>query len=328
MTFDSFRGRPGWRVALAAACIVFPVLVYAVAFYWLAGRAGTPADVAPEAIGLAFAEKGGPLFALEMAARERYLLTSAAMFAVSAGALAYALSRIYQRRGGAAALIGALAAAATGAVSALSAGNRLRTLIVEAPLALAETQGASHGLTGLSEGISLFVAVNTFTGLAAVAAFMLRFADLALGAPDDDMGEAGFARRAATLRETMLMASAVLTSATIATCFFYQYPLALMTPESRAVFGTLSGVASIRWGAAYTAILAAASAPAIIALIAERRRAMADGALPPGAAATGGLSEDDVQEYATGLAALAGVIAPAGAAPVSDLLPRGARRAG
>mgnify|MGYP001214349409 CR=1 FL=1 len=311
--------RPPHRIALALACLVFPGLVYGLSFYLVGGKLLTPQALMPETLGVAFGPATPARFAADMAARERFLIAAAAMTAVSLGALAFSLSQLVESRGPRFGLLAAVGATATGLFAVATQGNPLRDLAVERPVALAIREGATWGLAEAWAGISLLVTANTFIGLVAVGATALRFADLALGRDGPAPDAAALARNGRALRETVLAGSAILTSATVATVFFNQYPLSLMAPPALDVFTTLSGIASVRWGAAYSIVLATAAAPAAAALIADRRRAAASG-LRLTDEETRWLSRDGLVENLKTLSAVAGVLAPALAAPAIEIV--------
>lgn len=320
MPIGLFKSRPPARIALALACIAFPASIYAVAFYLIGGTWFFPEDVSPEALGLAFAARSAALFAEELAAREAFFIASVAMTLACTVALAYALALILRDRTPGAAIFTALAAAATGGLAVLTQGNTMRTVVFETPMLRAAAESATFGAAGFLRGAEIYVSVNTFIGLAAVAALIGRFFHLTLGNDGETRDAAGLARRAAALRESVTVASLVLTSATVATYFYYHYPLSLMTDASRAIYGPIAGIASLRWGVAYTVVLATTVAPAFAAHLEDRRVAVAEGAAPADAAKTGWLSKDAIGANLKALGAVATILAPAVAAPLLDLI--------
>ena len=189
----------------------------------------------------------------------------------------------------------------------------MRTLIVETPLDEATVWGAET----MRSGMRLFVSTNTFFGLAAVGAMMFRFADIALGPPGDVKSVEDLRARGDALREGLAVGSAILTSATVATYFYYHYPLSIMTEASAKIFAPLSALGALRWGAVYATILIAASAPAIAAQILDGRRLGGAGA---DADAASWLNKDAWADRLKALGAVLALIAPAAATPVLEVL--------
>lgn len=302
------------RIALAASCFAFPAVIYIFGFWWIAGRQLFPVNLSAKTLTLKMAPSTPATLAADLAAREIYLLASVAMLVISLTALAYALFGIRRSRDGRTALIAVISAAGVGAIAAFTEGNPLRTLVVETPLDKAEVWGAE----AMRSGMRLFVTVNTFIGLTAVGAMICRFADIALGPVEGATTAETVRARGAALQEALLVGSAMLTAATVATFFYYHYPLSIMTVASAEVFGPLSALGSLRWGAAYTAVLIAAAAPAMAAHIMDARQGSGDqGDKDAGAA---WLDGDVWAKRFKTLGAILAVIAPAIATPILEVL--------
>ncbi|MEL7464494.1 MAG: hypothetical protein AAFN79_10530 [Pseudomonadota bacterium] len=314
MTAPWFKAHPPERMFLAAACIAFPAFVYAVAFWQIAGRRLVPGELTTADLGIAFVERSPASLAADLAARETYLIASVAMLLIAVISFGYALGAIRRSRGTTVMAVAGLFAVIVGGVALAYQGNPLRDLVVEAPLDAASPWGAE----AMREGMRLFVSINTFLGLAAVGAMMIRFADLALGSPNGADDPAEGADRGGELREALVVGSAILTSATVATYFYYHYPLALMTEASAKAFAPLSALGSLRWGAAYAAILAAAAAPAVAALVAERKASPQRQA--GDRADTGWMNAEAWSARIKAFGALLAIIAPAVATPILEVL--------
>lgn len=315
MSFSFVRKASPARSALALASFAFPAAVYFAAFWLIGGRRLFPGDVTAEALGLAFREKSPAMLAADLAAREAFLISSTAMLIISVSALGYALAAIHSSRGRGPAVLAALAAALIGTAALANEGNIIRDVMVERPL----RDAAVFGAEGLRRGLALFVSLNTFVGLAAVGAMMARFADLAWGPETGVSDRREIGARAAAIREAIYFGSAILTVATVTTYFFYHYPLAVMTEASEAAYRPISGIGALRWGASYTAVLAAASIPAVAALIADRRAAVEAGVIADEEGSTL-FDRKAWADRAKAIGVVATVIAPAVATPLLEII--------
>ncbi len=312
------RGR-----ALAAACLIAPLAIYAGVFQHLAYRLG-PArgDVLPDAF--AFAAAPGRIVA-DLAAREAFLLASAAMLVISVGALVYALAGLHRSHGRPGLAAGALAALAFGGYAAATSGNPWRSHLVDRALAAAAEADALFAPLRTQNALDAIVLLDTFLGIGAVGAMILRFASLALAEGDRPAARrhgahaARLAARERAVARSLLAGALILTSAAVATRIFYHLPAALMEGEAAETHRALAALAATRWGAAYTAILVGAAAPAFLAVQLDLSDAVESGALTSeeaaplsGAGALGG--------PARAIGAVAAALGPAAVGPLLGVL--------
>lgn len=317
-------GSRGRGRALAAACVAAPLAIYWGVFLGLARRLG-PAEGDPLPADFAFAPAPGRIVA-DLAAREAFLLAAAAMLAISAGALVYALAGLHRTHGRAGLAAGAVAALVVGVAAAETAGNAWRTHLVEATLAAAAEAGALFAPERTQAALDGFVYLNTVVGIGAVAAMIARFATLALAEgdrpaarriPADTAGR--LAARERAVAQALLAGALILTSAAVTTRLFYLFPGALLEGEAAEVHRALAGLAATRWGAVYTAILVAAAAPALAAVQLDLHEAVESGALTPEEAAPlAGVGAFGGPVRAVG--AVAAALGPAAAGPLLGVI--------
>lgn len=269
------KPRTSERYLLACLCIIAPTAVYLIGFWWLGLNYFFPSSLAPGDFQVDLIRDNTVLFSKELASRERVFLASIAVAVFSIVAGIYAISTFERNRGWRPTVGAALVCLALGYVAAVNQGNPIRDMVVEWPIGQAAFNYISYGLPELYEGMSRFSIINSFCAVAAASALVARFVDLTLGDGRWD-GENDIPARGLALRETILFAGALLTLATVATYFYYHYPLVLMEDESAKVHRRFSEMASVRWGAIYSTVMITASSPAIAAHLLERQRLARD----------------------------------------------------
>jgi len=269
------RPRTGERYLLAALCIIAPLVVYLVGFWWLGLNYFFPSSLSASDFQVELIQDSTQVFSLELAPRERVFLTSIAVSVMSIVATIYAIATIERNRGWRPTLLILAVCLSLGTIAATHQGNPIRDMVVEWPLGQAAFNYISYGLPELYDGMRLFSVINSFCALTAASALVARFVDLTLGDGRWD-GENDIPTRGLALRQTILCAGVLLTLATVATYFYYHYPLVLMEEGSAQVHRRFSEMASIRWGAIYSSVMITASAPAIAAHSLERQRLARD----------------------------------------------------
>ena len=269
------RPRTGERYLLSCLCIAAPCAVYFIGFWWLGLHYFFPSTLRAEDFEIALITDNTQLFSLELASRERVFLASIAVSVFSIVAAIYAISTFERNRSWPPTLVVTLVCLALGYVAATNQGNPIREMVVEWPIGQAAFNYISYGLPELHKGMHLFSVINSFCAVAAASALIVRFVDLTLGDGRWD-GENDIPTRGLALRETILFAGILLTLATVATYFYYHYPLSLMEKETAEVHRRFSEMASVRWGAIYSAIMITAASPAIAAHLLERQRLARD----------------------------------------------------
>ena len=244
-------------------------------FWWLGLNYFFPSSLSPTDFQVDLISDNTRLFSVELASRERIFLSSIAVSVFSIVAAIYAIATFERNRGWRPTVVVVLICLALGYVAAVTQGNPIRDMVVEWPLGQAAFNYISYGLPELYEGMRLFSVINSFCALAAAAALIARFVDLTLGDGRWD-GANDIPARGLALRETILFAGVLLTLATVATYFYYHYPLVLMEEASAATHRKFSEMASVRWGAIYSTVMITASSPAIAAHLLERQRLARD----------------------------------------------------
>lgn len=316
MTLDD--DQPLWRLLLAAACVGLPLLVTGLIFFRIGGAfpAALPQPLtAPE-----FRTVGTMLAPSALSTMNAVLISSAAMVAVCLGVIGWSLAKIWTGLGRTASLLGAVVIFGAGAIFVSTPNNPLIGALVKTPVAKAvEAKVWAAAEFGAAADQTLLLGL--FIGPAAIVALLIRFVLLCLR-PVWEIGQddpRNLAQRAGELRAAILLGSAMLTAATLATYFYYRFPVALMTEPSAAAFDALSTQAALRWGAAYTMALACTAAPAIAVFFADRdavaRKPDVDAGAIPGLFHKPGLT-DRLRQTATAAA----ILAPAGAVPLLEAL--------
>ena len=269
------RPRTGERYLLACLCVISPCAVYFIGFWWLGLNYFFPPSLTPSDFQVGLIQDNTEVFSLELAARERIFLSSIAVSVFSIVAAIYAIATFERNRGWKPTLLVIAICLALGYVTASNQGNSIRSMVVDWSLGQAAFHYISYGLPELYEGMRLFSVINSFCALTAATALIARFVDLTLGDGRWD-GEIDIPKRGVALRETILFAGVLLTLATVATYFYYHYPLILMEEASAITHRRFSEIASIRWGAIYSTVMITAASPAIAAHLLERQRLARD----------------------------------------------------
>jgi hypothetical protein len=310
------KDQPVWRLLLAAASVGMPLLVTGLIFFGIGGA--FPAALPDPLPHPGFLTAGTTLAPAALSSVNAVLISSAAMVAVCLGVILWSLTKIWAGLGRTFGLLGAMVVFGAGAVFVATPNNPLIGALVKTPVATAvEAKVWAAAEFGMAADHTLLVGL--FIGPSAIVALLIRFVLLCLrpaGTTGSDDPQR-LAHRANELRAAILLGSAMLTAATLATYFYYRFPVALMTDPSAAAFDALSSQAAIRWGAAYTLALACAAAPAIAAFVAERdalaRAPEVNAEALPGLFHTPHLT-DRLRQMATAAA----VLAPAGIVPVLE----------
>lgn len=269
------RPRTSERYLLACLCVAAPSAIYLIGFWWLGLHYFFPSSLSAGDFPVELIQDNTQLFSQELASRERIFLSSIAVSVISIVAAIYAIATFERNRGRRPTVIVVAICFSLGVLAAIQQGNPIRDMVVEWPLGQAAFNYISYGLPELYEGMRLFSIINSFCALAAASALIARFVDLTLGDGRWD-GKNDIPTRGIALRETILVAGVLLTLATVATYFYYHYPLALMEERSAEVHRRFSEMASIRWGAIYSSVMITASSPAIAAHLLERQRLAQD----------------------------------------------------
>ncbi len=269
------RPRTGGRYLLACLCVAAPCTVYLIGFWWLGLNYFFPSSLSASDFQIDLVADNAELFSQELVSRERIFLSSIAVSVFSIVAAIYAVATIERNRGMVPTVVVVGLSLGFGYAAATMQGNPIRDMVVEWPLGQAAFNYISYGLPELYEGMHLFSIINSFCVLAAASALIARFVDLTLGDGRWD-GQNDIPTRGLALRETILVAGVLLTLTTMATYFYYHYPLSLMEESSAEVHRRFSEMASIRWGAIYSTVMITASSPAIAAHLLERQRLARD----------------------------------------------------
>lgn len=308
-----------------------PTAVYLIGFWWLGLNYFFPSTLTPSDFQVDLVRDNTQLFSQELASRERVFLASIAVSVFSIVAAIYGISTFERNRGWRPALVIVLICLGIGYIAATNQGNPIRDMVVEWPLGQAAFNYISYGLPELYEGMRWFSIINSFCAVAAASALIARFVDLTLGDGRWD-GENDIPERGLALRETILFAGALLTLATVATYFYYHYPLVLMESGSAETHRRFSEMASVRWGAIYSTIMITASSPAIAAHLLERQRlahdiqklleAQPDLDIPP---PPPWISLHTLGTAAKSMLAFAAMLAPAAISPILEFFNAGAQ---
>lgn len=269
------KPRTSERYLLACLCILAPTSVYLIGFWWLGQNYFFPSSLAPGDFPISLIRENTQLFSQELASRERVFLASISVSVFSIVAGIYAVATLERNRGWKPTFGAALICLALGYVAAVNQGNPIRDMVVEWPIGQAAFNYISYGLPELYEGMRRFSIINSFCAVAAASALVSRFVDLTLGDGRWD-GANDIPARGLALRETIMFAGVLLTLATVATYFYYHYPLVLMEDDSARIHRRFSEMASVRWGAIYSTVMITASSPAIAAHLLERQRLARD----------------------------------------------------
>lgn len=269
--FNRAQARTAERHLLAFLCVAAPTAVYLIGFWWLGLNYFFPSSLSPSDFQVALIEDNTQLFSKELASRERVFLASIAVSVFSIVAAIYAIATIERNRGWLPTIVVTAVCLFLGVIAATQQGNPIRDMVVEWPLGQAAFNYISYGLPELYDGMRLFSVINSFCALAAASALVARFVDLTLGDGRWD-GENDIPTRGLALREAIMFAGVLLTLATVATYFYYHYPLVLMEESSADIHRRFSEMASIRWGAIYSSVMITAASPAIAAHLLERQR--------------------------------------------------------
>lgn len=211
------------------------------------------------------------LFSEELLAREKVFISSVAVMVFAIAAAAWAFASIFRNReidGLALAMYVSLLFAI---LAAARHGNKVREAVVEWPLELATNAEVTHGLEKMHEGMALMSKSLSFFVVIAASALVIRLSELTLGNGKWD-GCADIYMRGRTLREILLVGSVLLCLATIATYFYFHYPLEFMSGRYAEAHERIAQVASFRWGLLYSMIMLTAAAPAIAVHLMERER--------------------------------------------------------
>ena len=128
---------------------------------------------------------------------------------------------------------------------------------------------------------------------------------------------AGIALRARMFKLALTLGSLVMIFGVAATHGLFQWPVALMAPESKDVVSSLASSAALYWGVFYSLMLIGVTAPAAVAIYLDiRRLGAATEETPADIAQSAGFTFDWSQSLGT----LATVAGPVLTAPVLELL--------
>ncbi|MEM6421411.1 MAG: hypothetical protein AAF698_02400 [Pseudomonadota bacterium] len=103
-------------------------------------------------------------------------------------------------------------------------------------------------------------------GTAATAALVLRFAEIALWATEDEDEVDDLRARWTALRTTLLLGATVLTLATVGSREFYAWPVSMLSPAPAAALGPIANTGGALWGTLFTLLLVSTAVPAFLAL--------------------------------------------------------------
>lgn len=235
-----------------------------------------------------------PVVARELTARLEFGLAVLVFIIAAVASIAYAAAAIAARRGVVAGA-GVLAIACffgvmvfvsdTGVAVEIEAGGRLAWLTPLKPLLGNFSPGIQDDIRALvvtearaaAEAAGLFspdvgwhvvwlAALTSGIGVAATTALVLRFAEIALWAMEDEDEIDGLRERWRALRTTLIFGAVVLTLATIGTRVFYQWPVAMLDAPSAAALSAIAHTGAALWGTLFTLLLITTALPALMAL--------------------------------------------------------------
>ncbi len=307
--------QPHDRLLLAAGAAALPLVVVSIMFFEIGGAfpAALPADIAAPAL----ETNGATLAPASVAALNGVIISSAIMLAVCLGVIFWSLAQIHVGLGGRATGVAALIVLTASAGFVATPHNPLIIALVERPLVLASEAEVWAAAT-FAPAIDLSLKVGMFAGGGAIVALLMRFMLLCLQpASCDEIST--LRHQASALRAAVFVGSVMLTSAALATYFYYSFPVSMLAGSDAPPYAALSAQASIRWGACYTISLACAATPALAAFAAGRNTLMHS----PN---TGGSDVPDLFEAPVladrlrQVATIAAVLLPAGAVPVIEAI--------